>query len=153
MGPEQRISCDGLREMAEDVIAAMGEKSLEVDLDLLDRYCRLTGHDFSRCRESGRMPAGFFMTFVDPIVTEFFIRLLGARPGVIKGGIHTRSKVELFAPLEIGAGPFRERIEIKAVEEKKGEKGDYLAANFEVVLMDGEGAKTALDHRQFFFRI
>jgi hypothetical protein len=128
-------------------------KELTLKEDFLKEYCRLTGHDYALYEEGGTAPAGFLMTFTDPIVSETFLKFFIKFPRVIKGTIHTSSKVEVLHPLKLSAKNYREKLLIRNIEEKTGSKGDYFAVDFEVVLMDGQGGKVATDAHQFFLRV
>jgi len=131
----------------------IGVKILRVDLDLLQEYCRLTGHDFARCQARDLLPTGFFMTFTTPIISELFLSLFTRDPHLIKGVIHTASQVEFLGPLRLSAEPYREKLSIRTPEAKRGKKGDYWAVDFEVSLMDAEDRPLATDVHQFFMRV
>ncbi len=149
----ERVTEASFREKLDEVIGGVGEKELVLDLPFLEEYCKLTGHDLSLYRARDRVPLGFLMTFTGPIFSEMFIAFFTKHPGVIKGVIHTTSKVELFAPFRLGAGRFRESLAVRNIEEKAGRKGRYFAVDFEIVLVDGDGVKVASDVHQFFLKI
>jgi len=153
MERDKKISMDDFRRKLEDVINEIGVKELTLKEEFLKEYCRLTGHDYELYREKGEPPAGFLMTFTDPIVSEMFLKFFIKFPRVIKGVIHTSSKVEYYAPLSLDTKNYSENLLVKNVEQKAGGKGDYFAVDFEVALMDDQGGKVATDAHQFFLRV
>lgn len=146
-------SAQAFQAKLQEVVDAIGVKTLPVDLDLLKEYCRLTGHDFARCQARDLLPTGFLMTFTSPIFSEMFLAFFVKLPKLIKGVIHTASQVEFFGPLRLGAGPYQEKLAIRNLEEKSGKKGNYWAVDFEVSLMDTEDRKIVSDVHQFFLRV
>jgi len=147
------LSAAGFREKLEGLLAGMPPKALPLDEAALEAFCRLTGHDWPAYRARGVIPPGFFMTLTTPIMSELFIKLFVAFPKLLKGVIHTASHVEIHDDFRLSAGPFSERLSLKQVEEKAGSKGNYFAADFEVVLLDAGGKILASDLHQFFMRV
>ncbi len=146
-------SISAFQEKLRSVVDEAGPRRLEVDLDLIERYCALTGHDFSLYRARGVIPPGFLMTFTAPAASHMIYSFFAKFPGVVKGVIHTSSRVEYLRPMSLGAGFYTERIELKGIERKAGSKGDYFAVDFEVELTDDRGGRVATDLHQFFLRV
>ena len=48
---------------------------------------------------------------------------------------------------------YKEKLEIRNIEEKVGGKGKYFVVDFEVELMNEDGIKVASDLHQFFLKI
>jgi len=141
------------QEKLQALVTGMGVKRLLVDNDGLKEYCRLTGHDFSAYQSRDRLPIGFLMTFIDPIVTELMVAFFVKFPGTIKGVIHSSSRIEVLKPLAISARQYQEKLELRKLEDKAGKKGNYMVVDFEVILMDEQGARVASDIHQFFLKI
>jgi hypothetical protein len=152
MERDQAVSPDLFRERIEAVIAETGDMELMVDDDALREYCRLTGHDYEAAKARDLLPAGYLMTFIDPIVTRIMVSFFVKFQGAVKGVVHSSSRVELQRPLVISARRYRERLALKNLEFKSGRKGDYFVADLEVALMDAEGATAATDLHQFFLK-
>jgi hypothetical protein len=140
-------------EKLQAVIAEMGVKTLRQDDDALNEYCRLTGHDPAVYRERDRLPVGYLLTFIDPIVTQIIVSFFIKFPGTIKGVIHSSSTVRVMKPLSISAREYKEEFALRNIEEKSGKKGKYLVTDFEVALMDAGGEQVASDLHQFFLKI
>src|SRR4030042_1459818 len=134
-------SAQAFQAKLQEVVDAIGVKTLPVDLDFLKEYCRLTGHDFARCQARDLLPTGFLMTFTTPIFSELFLAFFAKLPQLIKGVIHTTSQIEILSPLRLRAGPYQEKLTIGNLEAKRGKTGDYWAVDFEVSVMDAEDRK------------
>jgi hypothetical protein len=152
MSTDQAISRDLFRGKLEAIIAETGAMELTVDDDALREYCRLTGHDYEDCVARDRLPAGYLMTFIDPIVTRIMVSFFVKFQGAVKGVVHSSSRIEFFKPLPISARRYREKLALKSLEFKPGKKGDNFVADLEVVLMDADGAPAAIDLHQFFLK-
>lgn len=149
---EKNITAGDFRKLLEEIVREIGPLEVAVDRGEIETYCELTGHDFSMYIEANRAPQGYFMTLTAPLFSRFFTTA-GARliPKIVKGVIHTSSKVEYFRPFEIGRR-YLAKVEMGAVVEKSGNSGDYFAADIEFVVSDEKGQKVALDIHQFFLR-
>ncbi|HUT52947.1 MAG TPA: hypothetical protein VM658_06120 [bacterium] len=152
MGGEEAISGERFQKELEALVAETGALELRVDHDALREYCRLTGHDYAACKARDRLPAGYLMTFIDPIVTRIMVAFFVKFPGTIKGVVHSSSRIEIFKPLTISARPYREEMRLANLERKSGKKGDYFVADFEVILLDADGERAATDLHQFFLK-
>lgn len=148
-----KISKDDFQGSLEDLINKIGIKELNIEKASLKKFCELTRHDYSFYLEKNLIPQGYLMTFTIPIFAQFFI-LASADliPKIIKGVIHTFSRIEYYEPFRTDQKYFG-KIEIKNVVEKKGKLGEYFAADFEFLLSNEQGEKVASDIHQFFFRI
>ncbi len=153
MNEEKRISKESFQEKLNEAVAGVAEKKLDLNLRFLEEYCKFTDHDLSAYKSIDRVPLGFLMTFMGPSLTEMFFGLFSKHPNVLKGVIHTSSKVQVFAPLKMSAGRWRETLSVKNIEEKTGKKGNYFAVDFEMILTDDGGAKIASDVHQFFLKV
>ncbi len=153
MDDEPGISLSELKEKIREVADGVGVRELPLEDEFLEEFCELTGHDYSHYLERNQIPTGFFMTFTSPIVTQVFLSFFLKHPKLIKGVIHTGSKVEISSPLRLDKRPYSEKLEVREIVEKSGAKGKYLAVDFQVILMDSSGQKAASDLHQFFLRI
>jgi hypothetical protein len=138
--------------MLKGIIAQVGVKTLTINLDILAAYCGLTGHDMARYRKMDRVPAGYLMTFMAPLITEVFVAFFTAHPAVIKGVVHSTSRVELHAPFRLSDRTFRETVGVRQVETRSGRRGDSFVVDFDVRLEDARGALIAHDMHQFFLK-
>jgi hypothetical protein len=150
---EKGISKSSFLKKLEEVIGEFGEKKLEMRKRMVEDYCSLTGHDYTRYQAIDRIPAGFLMTFTAPSISSMIISLFNRFPGIIKGVIHTSSKLDFYAPFRLSSRFYNEKIELRGIEEKQGRMGSYFVMDFEVVLADDAGDKVVSDLHQFFLRV
>lgn len=148
-----KISISSFEEKLGQVIDEIGVKDILLRDDYFKEFCELTGHDYSECICRDLAPPGFMMTLTGSTIGSMFLKFFTKFPTVIKGVIHSKSKVEYLAPIVLSAKNFKETIAIKNVEEKSGKKGEYFVVDFEVALMDESGSKLAIDFHQFFLRV
>jgi len=153
MRDKEKISKDDFQKSLEDLINKIGIKELNVEKDSLKTFCELTHHNYSFYLEKNLIPQGYLMTFTIPLFTQFFITAsVDLIPKVIKGVIHTFSKIEYFGPFRMDQKYFG-KIGVKNVVEKKGKMGEYFAVDFEILVSNEKGEKVASDVHQFFLRI
>jgi len=147
------LSKDFFHEKLQEIIDTIDTKRLDLDTALLQQYCSYTGYDYQLYQARDLVPVGFLMTFTSSVFSEMFLSLFAACSALIKGIIHTSSKVELFAPFSLSCKEYQTKLEIKKIEDKVGRKGEYLVIDLEVVVLDVHGVKVASDVHQFFLRI
>ncbi len=153
MKDREKISKDDLQESLGNLINKIGTKELSIEADSLKTFCVLTHHDYSFYLEKNLIPQGYLMTFTIPLFSQFFIMAsVDLIPKVIKGVIHTFSKIEYFGPFRMDQKYFG-KMEMKNVVEKKGKMGEYFAVDFEILVSKGKGEKVASDLHQFFLKI
>ncbi|MBC2716024.1 MAG: MaoC family dehydratase [Desulfobacteraceae bacterium] len=138
--------------MLEEAIKDIRLKKLPVNIKLLRKYCYLTGHDFKLYESRNLIPPGFLMTFTTRLFTELFILFFTKHSSVIKGLIHSSSKVELFRPFSLNVDYYQGILEVKNVKEKTGRKGKFFVVDIEVRLMDENNVKILSDLHQFFLK-
>ncbi len=128
-------------------------RDLVIDPEVLHSFCALTGYDYEHYRTRNFVPTGYLMTFTAPVVTEVFVGLYSNLSNLIKGIIHSRSRIEVLSPLTIDPSHYVVRIEAREIKEKQGKKGNYLVRDLDLILENTHGHKVASDLHQFFLRI
>jgi hypothetical protein len=142
-----------LKKKLKEVIDDRGERKLRLEVDLLKEYCALTGYDYPLYQTRNLVPLGFLMTLTAPVFSEIILSFIAAFPNVIKGVIHTSSKVAIFSPLTLSSKYYHEKLEMRNVKEKVGRKGKYLVVDLELVLMNENDVTVASDLHQFFLKM
>lgn len=141
------------KKLLDDEVKKVGEIKLEMDRKGLKTFCELTGHDADFYFENNLIPQGYFMTMTIPVFNSFFTAAFAnLMPKVIKGVIHTSSKIEFHRPMRIDR-KYTGKMTVARVEAKSGSLGDYFASDFEVVVLNEKGNWVASDLHQFFMRI
>lgn len=157
---------EGLRRLQgiiEEVLLEVGPKTVEPDVDTIKRYCETIGEsdpvyfDDNVAKgfgyRSAIVPQAYLLSLFTPIVNEFFVkgfeRLFS---GLIRGVIHTESKVVYYKPLFVG-GKYVLRLESVGLEKKSGKKGDYYVWTLRTVVSDEKGEDLAHDQHTFFLKI
>ena len=152
MNDKERISRDDFQELLDDLANNIGIKELDLDIDSLKRFCEITRHDYSVYLEKNLIPQGYLMTLTIPLFSEFFILAIADLiPRVVKGVVHTFSRIEYFGPFRTHQ-KYLGRMQVKDVVEKKGKMGEYFAVDFEILIDNEKGEKVGSDLHQFFFR-
>ena len=149
----QEIIHSSFQRHIREVLADVGERSVPLDPQVVQAYCELTGYDYALYSARDRVPPGFLMTFTASLFSEMFISFFVRFPDVIKGVIHTASKVELLGAFRLSCRQYQVRIEPRNIEEKAGKKGNYFAVDLEALVTDEDGGRVASDIHQFFLRI
>jgi hypothetical protein len=152
MDQENSVSLMVMREKLELAIKGIGVLDLPLDEARLSEFCRLTGHDYETYQKRGEAPVGFFMTFTDPVLSRMFLDFFLKNPKMIKGVIHTKSRIDFKKPIKPD-GTYTETIAVAGIKEKLGSKGRYFAVDFEINLMDGPGESVACDIHQYFLKV
>lgn len=127
------------------------DKNLPIDIKLLQKYCELTGHDFEFYKSRNLIPLGFLMTLTTKLFTELFVLFFSRHRSVIKGVVHSSSKIELYRPFLLNA-EYRGTLAIKNIVEKIGKKGKFFVVDIEVCLWDQNNLKIIADRHQFFIK-
>ncbi|MBS7251895.1 MAG: MaoC family dehydratase N-terminal domain-containing protein [Candidatus Freyarchaeota archaeon] len=153
-----------LQSIIEEVLLEVGPKIVEPDVDTIKRYCESIGEsnpvyfDGDAAKSVGYrsaiVPQAYLLSLFTPIVNEFFVkgfeRLFS---GLIRGVIHTESRVVYYKPLFVGE-KYVLRLESVGLEKKSGKKGDYYVWTLRTVVSNEEEKEDlAYDQHTFFLKI